>query len=165
MTETFMRPKLIISHENQNTITHLQKGLAGCEEITAIKLKPNELLKLEALDAVYLTVMGAERWGALPIPHKAQVLRTAPADAEKGYPPYVIAGSVFTAEDSLDPRFQLRVIVDAVLNAVRSFNLAESDPIWKVGFWAEDLCITLMSPEAAGELIKSVYEEHYPVAS
>ena len=43
--------------------------------------------------------MGAERWGALPIPHKAQLLRVASEDRINGYPVYVIAGSLFDIED------------------------------------------------------------------
>jgi hypothetical protein len=158
-----MRPKLIISDESQETVNLLQEGLAGCEEVTVLKLSPDQLLAVEGLDAFYLSVMGAERWGARPIPRKAQVLRTTPDDAEKGYPPYVIAGGLFNMEDPRDPHFQLRTIMSAVLTAVESFNAENNRVIRKIGFWARDLCFAPMSPGEAGEIIKSVYQGRYSI--
>ena len=150
ITDGSMRPNLIISDAKQETVQLLQKGVAGCEEITVLQLKPDQLLYVEGLDAFYISVTGAERWGALPISHKAQVLRTAPDDAEKGYPPYVIAGGLFEMEDPSDPRFYLRVIMNTVLDAVKSFNAENNGVIKKIGFWADDLCFSSMNPAQAG---------------
>ena len=160
-----MRPNLVISDESQERVRLLQEGLAGCEEVTVLKQRPDEIIRQEGLDAVYLSVMGAERWGALPIPHKVQVLQTTSRDAEKGYPPYVIAGGLFEMEDSREPSFQLRVIMNAALDAVETFNAKNNGVIRKIGFWTEWLGIQNMNPMEAGEIIKSVYQEHYPVAA
>lgn len=157
-----MPPNLIISDERQETVNLLQKGLAGCEEITVLQLKPDQLPKLDGIDAVYLTVTGAERWGAMPIPHKAQVLPALPTDAEHGWPPYVIAGGLFNMEDPHDPRFYLQVIINTVLDAVDSFNSENKDVIRKIGFWTEWLGIERMNPVEAGGIIKSVYQKRYP---
>lgn len=157
-----MRPNLVIADERQESVNLLQEGLAGCEEVTVLKLRPDQLLNVEGLDAFYLSVMGAERWGARPIPHKAQILRTALDDTEKGYPPYVIAGGLFNIEDSRDPRFQLRVIMHTVLADVESFNAVNKGVIRKIGFWTEWLGIERMNPVEAGRIIRSVYEEYYP---
>lgn len=156
-----MHLNVIIAVDTPETMKLLQEGLAGCEEVTVIKMKPDRLFKIENLDAFYTSVMGAEHWGARPIPHKAQVIPVGSADVEKGYPPYVIAGGLFELEDPAEPQFQLQVIVNSVLSAVDSFNAQNGGAIKKVGFWADDLCLPVMSPLEVGQMINSAYQEHY----
>ena len=160
-----MRPILILSDKSQETVNLLREGLAGCEEVIPLWQSPDQLLMMEGLDAVYMSVMAAERWGARPIPHSAQILQTAPSDAERGYPSYVIAGGLFEREDSRAPGFQLRTILRAVLSGVNSFNAVNDEPISKIGFWANDLCFPPLSPLEVGAIIKSVYEECYPIST
>jgi hypothetical protein len=157
-----MRLNFIISDSDHNIVNLLREGLAGCEEVSVLELKPDRLLKLENVDALYLTATGAERWGAYPMPHRAQVLRTTAADAEKGYPPFVVAGGVFNLDDPRDPRFQLRAIMNAVILAVEAFNSENNGVIRTVAFWTEWICIPSINPVEAGEIIKSVYQQHYP---
>src|SRR5216684_7176832 len=118
-----MQANLIICDESEGTVDLLREGLAGCEEVTVLRLKPDQLLRVEGLDAFYISVTGAERWGAQPIPHKAQILRTELDDEGKRYPSYVVAGGLFNLEDSSDPSFQLKVIMNTVLEAVDHFNV------------------------------------------
>jgi hypothetical protein len=151
----------IISTIDAETIELLREGLAGCEEVSVVRLPPHQLFKVEGLDAFYLTVMGAERWGALPISHEAQILSVSSEDRINGYPPYVIAGSVFNLEDSRDPKFQLGVIVSSVLTAVDSFNEQHDKAIAKIGFWSDELCLPGMNAKDAGRIIKEEYERHY----
>jgi hypothetical protein len=151
----------VISPKNAETIKLLREGLAGCEEVSVVKLAPDHLFTVEGLDAFYSTVMGAERWGALPIPRKAQILSVGSEDRINGYPPYVIAGSLFDIEDSRDPEFQLRVIVRSVLTAVESFNEQHDHAIAKIGFWSDDLCLPGINARAAGQIIKEEYEAYY----
>ena len=151
----------IISTMNTETIKLLREGLAGCEEVSVVRLPAHELFKVEGLDAVYSTVMGAERWGALPIPHKAQILKVGSEDRINGFPPYVIVGSLFNIEDPQDPEFQLRAIVSSVLTAVESFNDQHDDAIAKICFWSDDLCLPGMNAKDAGKIIKEGYEQHY----
>ena len=152
---------IIIAVDSAATTEQLREGLAGCEEVSAVELAPNQLFKIEGLDAFYTTVMGAERWGAVPIPHKAQILKVAPEDRIKGYPPYVVAGSVFNMEDPHDPAFQLRIIMDSVFTAIDHFNQKYKEVIAKIGFWSEDLCLPGLGLRNAGEIIKEQYDNHY----
>lgn len=150
----------IISTVNAETIDLLREGLAGCEEVSVVRLPPHQLFTIEGLDAFYSTVTGAERWGALPIPHKAQILKVSSDDRINGYPAYVIAGSAFDIKDSRDPEFQLRVIVSSVLTAVESFNKEHDPAIEKIGFWSEDLCLPGINAREVGKIIKQAYEHH-----
>jgi hypothetical protein len=152
---------LIISAVNSATIKLLREGLAGCEEVSVVELAPHDLFTVEGLDAFYSTVMGAERWGALPIPHKAQILKVGSEDRINGFPPYVIAGSLFNIEDPRDPEFQLHTIVSSVLTAVESFNAQHNEAISKIGFWSDDLCLPGINARDVGKIIKEEYEAHY----
>jgi len=138
--------------------TLLRQGLEGHKEISVLELRPSELPRLKGLDAIYLTAMGAERWGARPIRHKAQVLSTTPADAEKGLPKYVVAGGVFALAEPADPAFQVLVVVTSVLEAIKAFNLDGNEVICNIGFWADDLLIQDIDPIEAARVIRSAYE-------
>jgi hypothetical protein len=91
------------------------------------------------LDAVFLVVPAAERWGAKPVPG-AQVLKTSVDDQRDGMTPYVVAGGVLRAGDPRDPVQDARMVVGTVLNAIREFNQANRDKeIRKLGFWVVNL--------------------------
>ena len=151
--------KLIISHKDENIVNLLRNGFQGYPGISVLELPPDELPKVVGLDAVYLSVMGAERWGARPIVHKAQILRTRAEEAENGFPPYVVAGGVFNDDDPRDPRFQLEVVITSVLEAIRAFNLEHDQPIRSIGFWAEDLLIGKMEPIEMAHTIAFLYAQ------
>ncbi len=91
------------------------------------------------LDAVFLVVPAAERWGAKPVPG-AQIFKTSVDDQRDGMPPYVVAGGVLRAGDPRDPVQDAKMVIGAVLNAIREFNQANRDKvIHKLGFWAVNL--------------------------
>src|SRR5437867_1633912 len=95
----------------------LGKELHGCTGITVLEIPADKLPTLPDLDAMFLTLPAAERWGARPLVHKAQILRTqraqetSPADM----PPYVIAGVAMAQDDPHDPVFELQLIMTTTL--------------------------------------------------
>src|SRR5437870_4617172 len=130
-----MRPQLIFSDDDQEVINNLCASFEGRPELTALALRPHELRKAD-LDALYLSLPYAERWGSHPILHKAQILRTRPED--KDMPPYVITGVAMDANEPRDPRAELELIIRAVLDAVESFNLENANhPLRRIGIWTE----------------------------
>ncbi len=60
-----------------------------------------------------------------------------------------------------NPQAELKLVMKAVLDAIESYNQANQFPIRTVGFWTRDLWINRMDASMAGEIIRSVYEEHY----
>ena len=102
--------------------------------------------------------------GARPLLHKAQILHTQPAAGTPpvGMPPYVIIGVAMAPDDPQDPRFELQLIMTAVLDAVESFNAAHPEAIQVIGLWAGHLCVDRLEPEQVGKIIQSVYHKMSP---
>ena len=136
-----MRPQLVIAIDTHDTAMRLDKALYGCTGITILESPADKLPTLPDLDAMFLTLPGAERWGARPLVHKAQILRTQPAQdtAPAGMPPYVIAGVAMAPDDPHDPAFELQLILTSTLEAVQAFNAKHSEAIKVIGFWAGNL--------------------------
>jgi hypothetical protein len=150
-----------MADENKEAIEKLQAAFADHPELCARQLEPSEIPKLQELDALYLTLPAAERWNPQLLFYESQVLKTRPED--KDWPRHIVTG---IAMDPNDPRAsnreaELELVIKAVLNAVESYNKESSSPIKTVGFWTRDLRINRMDASAAGEIIKSVYEEHF----
>ena len=157
-----MKPELVFSDENESNVGLLRQAFEGCPELIALFMKPDELPKYE-LDAIYLTLMAAERWGPRIInyKYKSQVLKTRSED--KGMPPYIVTGIAMDVDDphAGDPKSELQLVMPAIFDAVESFNLENNNPIHVIGFWTDMLWINRLDVAEAGKIIRSVYEERY----
>lgn len=60
-----------------------------------------------------------------------------------------------------NPTEELKLVMNAVLTAVRSYNQQNNYPIGTVGFWTDTLRINRMEVLTAGEIIRSLYEAQY----
>lgn len=156
-----MKPQLLFSADDPQLVRILQQSFDGCPELTAVVLEPHQLPNLKGVDALYLSMIAAERWNPRPIFYESQVLKTRPEDI--GWPPYVVAGILMRPDDPRagDPTEELKLVMKAVLGAISSYNQANNAPICRVGFWSDTLGIDHIDVAAAGEIIKSAYEEHY----
>lgn len=130
-----MKPRLIFADEREEIVKRLQRAFDGCRELQAVCASPAELRQMDDLDAIFLTLQLAERWGSKPILFKAQILKTT--GAGEGVPPYVIAGGAFHPDQIRDMRYELRQVIASTLDAVESFNRENSEKILTVGFWTE----------------------------
>lgn len=156
-----MRLQLVIAIDHHENALRLRRELQGCIRITVLELPAEKLLTLAELDAIFLPLPAAERWGSRPMPHKAQILHTQPANGTPSadMPPYVITGGAMTSDDPQDPVFELRLIMTTALEAVKVFNTEHPDTIKVIGFLADNLCTDRLAPEHVGEIIRSVYEK------
>ena len=159
-----MRPQLIIAVDDHENAMSMRKGLAGCAEIAILELPSEKLPALATLDAMFLPLPAAERWGARPLLHKAQILPTqlAASTPPFGMPPYVITGVAMAPDDPQNPRFELQLIMTAVLNAVESFNAAHPEAIQVIGLGAGHLCVDRLEPDQVGKIIQSVCHKMSP---
>src|SRR5947208_1418921 len=121
-----MKLNFIFGDSDVERVKLLQQGFKSHPQISARVLNPSELRASPNIDAFYLSIMAAERWGSFvsrPAVHEVQVLRTTPKDRATGWPPYVIAGLALNeGEDPFDSRLGLRLIIGAVVRAVRKFD-------------------------------------------
>lgn len=154
-----MKPILMFGDPDVERTKLLQEAFRDQPQLIARAVKSPELMRLPGVDAVYLSVMAAERWGARPISREAQVLQTRPDDQERGLPPFVIAGVALGAEDPRDPEFGLRMIISSVLSAVRRFNETTAHTIQNVAFGPEWTGIEKLAPHRAAEIIRAAYDE------
>jgi hypothetical protein len=156
-----MRPQLIIAVDKQHDFMCLREGLARCPEITILALPANKLSTLTDLDALFLPLPAAERWGARPLLHKAQILSAQGADGKSAVdmPPYVVTGVAMAADDPHEPAFELELMVISVLEAVQAFNTKHPGAIQVIGFWGGNLCMDQLGPEQAGKIIRAAYEK------
>lgn len=114
------------------------------------------------LDAMWVTPMiGAELFGATPpFPrHEVRVVKTPPAQLQRGMPRYGIVGVTTSDDDPKTPEYNLRLVLSALLRAVHDFNLRQSDQIRRVGILPEDLDLKRIDHDRAVEIIRQVYEE------
>jgi len=153
-----MNPRLILSDEKESTVRELRQSFNGCPGLMALLLKPNELPRLKELDALFLTLTAAERWGPRTAFYESQVLKTGPED---DMPPYIVTGIAMEVDDprTRDPRAELKLVINAVLDAVKQHNSAGARPINSIGFWTEFLGMRRLDPAEAGQIIRSVYED------
>ena len=160
---TAMKPTFIFGDPDSERAKLLQQGFASHPQITACLLKPHELRALPNLDAFYLSIMAAERWGSFTPPpaiHEARVLKTTPKDQADGWPPFVIAGvALREGEDLFDTKRGLALIVRAVIEAVTKFNAHEHEAIQNIGFESYFTGIEKLAPLDAAQIICAVYDE------
>jgi hypothetical protein len=157
-----MRPNLVFENTNSEKVSLLKRGFQAHPQLTARELKPFGQKAPPNVDAFYVSIMAAERWGAgvRPVAHQAQVFRTAPEDQAQGWPPFVIAGlALKEGEDPFDARFALRLIIMAVIKAVRDYNAREPNSIRLVGFESGWTGIDKLPPLEAANIICSAYDE------
>lgn len=155
-----MSTEMVFSDKNEEIVKQLRAAFEGCYELTALVMQPSDLPSYE-LDAIFLTLAAAERWGSKPILYKSQVLRTDSGD--KGMPHYVVTGIAIEPDDPRtgDPKSELKLVVTAVLDAIDSFNDETDKPIRVVGFWTDMLRIDQMDAFDAGTIIRSIYQARY----
>ena len=153
--------RLIFGDDSPERVSVLKKSFSGVPGLSAVLVqKTNVLLHTKDLDAIYLSVVGAERWGARPLFHEAEVLKTKDEDRKAGWPEYVVAGVAMRKEDPRDPKFELMLIVRCVIEAIQTFNSHESTKIRTIAFGSDWIGLKKLDPAEAGDLIRRVCEEH-----
>lgn len=148
-----MNIKLVFAIENANLANKYSEELQGCEEITVLNKSSRELIQMNIVDAIFISTMAGERFGAVPRVHQCQVLETRD---NAGWPPYIVAGVALKRdEDPSDVRVSLPIVMRSVIEAVDHFNLVQHR-IETVGFGAEWIGLDKAIPEEASKTIISI---------
>jgi len=160
-----MIPKIVIADSSNDNVSLIMEGLEGLDDISVIKLQPDQIHGLPDIDALYLPLAMAEAWGARPNFYKADVIITERKNMEVSqpspFPPYLVTGVAISPDDPNrnDPIFQLRIIVSAVLEAVEKFNEVNQDAIRVIAFWSENLLLRQIEPKQIGQIIRDIYQK------
>jgi len=162
-----VKPRLIFSIPNEQKFEAMCAALdSENEQITFQNCTLDELKRRPEIDACFLTMMGAERWGSkswshgnFPKIHEAQVFLTDQNQREEGWPEYIIAGVPLDKdEDWRDWARCLHVIVTAVTKAALAFN-SKGDLIRNVAMDGGLTCADKMSPDNAIAIIQAAYTD------
>lgn len=155
-------PNYFFADTDVTRVLEMQRAFQGIPFLHAVNSDSNKLGANVHLDAMYLSVVAAERWGARPIVHEAQVLNTRHEDRENNWPAYILAGVAMRPGDSRDAKDELRMIIDAVTRAVLNFNATHDCPIKSVGFVPEWTGIRRIDAREAGEIIGTTFSRLVP---
>jgi hypothetical protein len=158
-----MRPILILQQSNRDRIQSLREGLGDLTTVVPLGIEKNAFWSLAGLDALYLSLTMAERWGSKPIPpHTAMVLRTRDEDLSRGYPPFVVSGLLLNKGEPDTGRFGVPLVIAATIRAAKEFNKQHGNPIRIIGFFERELSYDDINARELGELIRAAYEEVVP---
>ena len=149
--ERTVNPKIVLIDSQQSTIDDLSTAFRVVEGVSFAKVD-RALYSLPpppGLDAIFLILPAAERWGAMPAPGRCLVLQTTSDDQHKGMPPYVVTGVVMRPEDPRGPLPETRLLIISAIEAVREFNARSTEKINRLGFWANNLLIDVTPAQLA----------------
>jgi hypothetical protein len=158
-----MKLKIIISEENQDCATLLRQALKKYADIVVVELSPDKLCSLNTLDAIFLPLAMAERWGAKPLLYKSQILTSElknKADMpQQDMPPYLVTGVAVPLDQDRNPLVQLELVLNSVFDAIKLFNDTTDNKIQTVGFWARNLFLDQLDPTLVGQIVGSIYQK------
>ena len=117
------------------------RSAAGPSPFFAVlESRASALWTFRELDALYLSLPRAERWGSRPLPpHTAAILETTVVDQHKGLPRFVVTGLTLGQGEENTATNCVPLIVRAVRRAVALHNAANEMPIRAVGFFEHEL--------------------------
>lgn len=108
------------------------------------------------LDALVLTLMQAERFGARPpFPEgESFVLRTSPYDRERGLPPFMVAGVALHLRSPRDLREEVSIFLTEAFRAITRFNHQHLTKIRRMGVLADNLRVSELEGDALMNILR-----------
>jgi len=156
-----MNVQLLFSDASEQRREELRHAFGSTPGLSILSISPDELTCLPDLDALFLPIIAAERWGSRPLLYQSQILQT---HRQQGMPPFIVTGIALNPDDLRinDLPAQLSLVLTAVLDVVQAYNEEHNDPIRTIGIWTHNLSINRMDPAVAGQIIRSTYERKFP---
>jgi hypothetical protein len=131
---------MIVQLSTPEKVDAFRSGSGDEPRIVALGIDSSKFMRLAGLDALYMSLPRAERWGSKPLaPYRAALLRTTDSDQREGMPRYIITGMVLRSEDPNTAAFGVPRILTAVMERVVEVNTANPRSIRTVGFFEYEL--------------------------
>ena len=152
------RPTVVVQLPTREKVNAFRSGLGNTCGIVALGSDPKTLWTLAGIDAFYLSLTRAERWGARPLqPHSVALLRTTESDQREGMPPYIVTGLVLKDDEPNTGAFCIPLLVKAMLAVIDGANAQHPGVIRTIGFFEFELTFPGTSlTEVAGLLASSL---------
>ena len=158
-----MKPQLFIFDTDKELIQQLKSQSAHMPYVRYAVGDGLTVTKAEKLDALKVTLMTAlEHFGWNPPypPFEACVLKTPSADVARGMPRYGISGVALPKNYPRDNlRRELKIVISAMLKAVKRFNSSHEDQILRIGILPEELSLKRLPPAEVFQMLKRIYED------
>jgi hypothetical protein len=130
-----MRPTLVIQQPTRERVSELRSGLGEVENVVVLGMEAKTFSTLPGLDALYMSLTRAERFGSRPLPpHEVAVLDSGRQGADEGVPPLLIVGLVLEEHEPNTAHVCVPLIVRAVLRAAAEHNARWPGAIRTIGF-------------------------------
>jgi hypothetical protein len=149
---------VIIAERESPKFSALAEFVQGCPSISSKVMGATAGSRLsDFIDALYLSPPFAERWGAKPGIHKAEVLVATKADQRVGFPRFIISGATMTPEEATKwPVIkQITTFLGEVELAVKAHNATTGFPIERLGFRTQNLGVEELSAEEIVGVIRT----------
>jgi hypothetical protein len=131
---------ILIQFSTRGRARAFRSGLGNVTNIIAISLNPETFWTIGGVDAVYLSLTRAERWGSRPLPpHQAAILETSYEDRGQGLPPYIITGLVMGEDEPNDAKHGIPLLAHAIDEAICQANAKQAGLIRTIGFFEFEL--------------------------
>jgi hypothetical protein len=138
-----LRPTIIVQLNSRNKVDAFRAGIGETEGVVALGIEDRTFWTLAGIDAFYLSLSRAERWGAHPrAPYAATILRTTIEDQEKGLPKYIISGLVLKDSDPNTAAFGIPILVHGILKCVEEANRLSPGSIRTIGMFEFELAFS-----------------------
>jgi hypothetical protein len=108
-------PELVVFESSPERCREFKSELAACSRVEVVNRDEDELWTYEGLDAVYVSIPMAERWGAKPRLYEAQLLPTSLDERNQGIPAYVIAGVALDLDDQRSVQAVLELVLEKTI--------------------------------------------------
>jgi hypothetical protein len=149
-----MVPNILVQLSSRSKVSEFRSGLDDAVGIIAIGPESEASWRLEGLDALYLSVTRAERWGSRPIPpHTIGVLHTSPRDRADGYPPRILTGFLLTDDEPDTADYCIPMISEALIKTARMVNDREPGAIRTIGLFEFELSFKGASLSRSADLL------------
>jgi len=149
---------ITIQFDSREKVEAFRSGLGSVQNIVVLGIAPELFWTIGGVDALYLSLPRAERWGSRPQPpHVVEAIPTSKHDRESGFPPYILTGFVLADDEPNTPAFGFPLLADALTRAVADVNKRQSDAIRCVGFFEFELTFPGVSLIDLGRLFADAF--------
>lgn len=148
--------RFIVFEDDKKEANRLRHAL-GTSRVTVIDGPLANAWTYPGLDALYVSIPMAEKWGARPELNQLQVLATSEQEHAAGLPRYLIAGLATDPVDDPQPRALLHLILRKVVELARTDSrLLQHGADVVIGFMAPHLLLREVPAEDVGSDLTAI---------
>jgi len=152
-------PVFIVQFNARQKVERFRAGLGDTSKVVALGIDDGTFWTVAGIDALYLSLSRAERWGARPLPpYRVALFPTTDADQATGLPRHILAGLVLKEADPNTAAFGLPILAKSILRVVNEHNAAAPAPIRTIGVFEFELRFPEVKLEDIGRLFRDAIE-------